>query len=231
VDVDRTFARAKAASAVARGQPLRWFEELYLAAERGEAVVPWADLRPNPHLVTWPLLDALRPANALVVGCGFGDDAEWLAGTGVRVTAFDVAPAAVAACRRRFPDSSVDYVVADLLDPPAGWTERRFDLVVEAYTIQVLPPDSPARLAAFGALAALTGDTLLVIARARDGSDGRGSMPWPLTVEEMDRFEDLGLTTVAFEDYADAEEPAVRRFRGTYERTSTRPSVSRTDGR
>ena len=219
--VDRARARAYAAAAVANGEPLRWFEELYAAASAGEAEVPWADLRPNPHLVTWPLLDQRHFQSALVVGCGLGDDAEWLAACGVAVTAFDIAHSAVSACRRRFPHSSVDYVVADLLDLPTELAGKRFDLVVEAYTVQVLPPESPERAASFVALTSVTGDTLFVIARGREPTDDPGSMPWPLTSEEMMRFEDLGLTNIAFEDYPDPEEPTVRRFRAAYRRETT----------
>ena len=215
---DRARARAYAADAVASGEPLRWFEELYAAASAGEAEVPWADLQPNPHLVTWPLLDQRHFHSALVVGCGLGDDAEWLAARGLAVTAFDIAPSAVSACRRRFPRSSVNYVVADLLDLPRELAGKRFDLVVEAYTVQVLPPESSERAASFGALTSLTGDTLFVIARGREPTDDPGSMPWPLTSEEMMRFEDLGLTNIAFEDYPDPEEPNVRRFRAAYRR-------------
>jgi len=221
VVVDRARARAFAADAVAGGEPLRWFEELYAAASAGEADVPWADLRPNPHLVTWPLLDQQDPENALVVGCGLGDDAEWLAARGLAVTAFDIAPSAISACGRRFSHSSVNYVVADLLNLPTEWVKERFDLVVEAYTVQVLPPGSPERAASFGALASLTGGALVVIARGREPADNPGSMPWPLTLAEMKRFEELGLTNIAFEDYPDPEEPTVRRFRATYRRETT----------
>ncbi len=153
-----------------------------------------------------------------MVGCGLGDDAEWLAARGLAVTAFDISRSAISACGRRFPASSVNYVVADLLDLPTQWVNEPFDLVVEAYTVQVLPPGSPQRAASFGALASVTAGTLLVIARGREPADDRGSMPWPLTIEEMGRFEELGLANIAFEDYPDPEEPTVRRFRATYRR-------------
>jgi hypothetical protein len=156
-----------------------------------------------------------------VVGCGLGDDAEWLAARGLAVTAFDIAPSAVSACGERFPGSSVNYVVANLLGLPRQWARQRFDLVVEAYTVQVLPPGSPERAASFGALASLTGGTLLVIARGREPADDPGSMPWPLTAEEMTRFEELGLTKIQFEDYPDPEDLNVRRFRGEYRRGTT----------
>src|SRR6185436_20519724 len=70
---DRARARALARAAIDRDRPLDWFEELYREAEAGTAVVPWADLVPNPHLVEW--LDQHPPprGRALDVGCGLGD--------------------------------------------------------------------------------------------------------------------------------------------------------------
>ena len=106
---DRSVARRYAQEALAAGDPTGWFERLYDAAERGEATVPWAELRPNPHLLTWAASRGVRGAGeaALVVGCGLGDDAEALAGMGFSVSAFDVAGTAIARCRARFPDSPV----------------------------------------------------------------------------------------------------------------------------
>ncbi len=138
-----------AKAALNRGDHVGWFEELYAAAESGSAVVPWADLHVNPQLSSWNLLDTARISSALVVGCGLGDDAEWLAAQGFAVTAFDISATAIVACRRRFPHSSVDYVQTSLLSPPAEWIADPFDLVVESYTIQVLPPGSPERTASY----------------------------------------------------------------------------------
>jgi ubiquinone/menaquinone biosynthesis C-methylase UbiE len=73
-----------------------------------------------------------------VVGCGLGDDAEYVAGRGFDTVAFDISASAIRAARRRYPDSAVHYVTADLLDPPGEW-ERAFDLVVESLTLQALP--------------------------------------------------------------------------------------------
>ena len=70
-----------------------------------------------------------------MVGCGLGYDAEFLAGRGFAVTAFDLAPTAIAGAKRLYPDSRVTYLAADLLDLPAAWAGG-FDLVVEADTVQ-----------------------------------------------------------------------------------------------
>ncbi len=66
---------------------------------------------------------------ALVVGCGYGADAEYLALLGFHTTAFDFAPAAIAAARRKHPDTRVTSLVADVLNLPREW-QGRFDLVI-----------------------------------------------------------------------------------------------------
>src|SRR3954469_4403430 len=116
-DDKRATARALAARAVDDGEPLRWFEELYAAADRGDAVVPWADLTPNPVLVRELESLAVQGLRTLVVGCGYGDDATFLAAAGAVVTAFDVSPSAVAHCRQRFPDAHVTWIAADAVTP------------------------------------------------------------------------------------------------------------------
>ena len=134
------------ARALSAGDPTGWFEPLYAAAEEGAAVVPW-DRGGAPHwlLTAWAERKAPNGAGrrALVVGCGLGADAEYVAGRGFAVLAFDISASAIRAARRRFPGSTVDYRVADLLAPPAGWGQA-FDLVVESQTVQALP-DPPRR--------------------------------------------------------------------------------------
>ncbi|HEV7733251.1 MAG TPA: class I SAM-dependent methyltransferase [Candidatus Binatia bacterium] len=214
---DRTRARALAQDAVAAGRPTAWFETLYREAQDGSAVVPWADLVPNPHLVEW--LDAHRPApgRALDVGTGLGDNAEELAHRGFEVTAFDVAATAVAQARRRFPASRVTYVVADLLAPPPEW-RGAFALVAETYTLQVLPPSVRGAAARMLRNLVAPGGTLLVIARGREASEPEGAMPWPLTRTEIEGLAGDGVTLVALEDFLDDEVPPVRRFRAVLRR-------------
>src|SRR5439155_12344874 len=128
------------AQLLAGDDPAAGFERLYQAAEAGEAVVPWRRGAPNPLLVEWAQARQISGGErrALVVGSGFGDDAEFVAGLGFDTVAFDIAPTAVDGARRRFPESTVRYLVADLLDPPDEWPES-FDLVVEIMTVQSLP--------------------------------------------------------------------------------------------
>ncbi|MEV6966295.1 class I SAM-dependent methyltransferase [Hamadaea sp. NPDC051192] len=214
---DRSTARRLAAESVAAGEPTAWFETLYAAAEHGDAVVPWADLEPNPLLVRWAAGRATATGRAVVIGCGLGDDAEFLAGLGYDVVAFDVAPTAVAAARRRFPSSRVDYQVADLLDLPPDWLGA-FDFVLEVYTVQVLLGE--ARRMAIVNSAALTGPggTLLVLARARDDDGDPGQMPWPLTRAEVAAFATGGLVASAVDEVLDDEDPPVRRWVAEFHR-------------
>src|SRR5262249_42607400 len=157
-DQNRAFARELAAESLANGDNVGWFEKLYAAAESGSATVPWADFTPNPNLVAAladlsglpypagvPDLHMAPPRErALVVGCGYGDDAEYVAWLGFDTVAFDVAPSAITGALHYHPQSTVEYVTADLLAPPDGWVDA-FDLVVEVYTIQVLTGDARRR--------------------------------------------------------------------------------------
>lgn len=216
---DRRRARELAAEFHGRGDPTGWFEALYREAEEGKSTVPWVDYHPTPHLVGFWIQHPQQTAgkSALVVGSGFGDDAEQLARWGFRTTAFDISETAIRNARKRFVNSAVDYHVANLLNPPAHW-RGNFDFVFEANTLQVLPtalrPQASKNIAAF----VRPGGLLLVIARAREPADPEGEMPWPLTRSEISAFAYVGLEELLFDILPDVSEPGVRRFRVLYRR-------------
>ena len=174
-----------------------WFEALYARSADEPERIPWARLAPQPELVSW--LDRRPPASgtaALVVACGLGDDAEELARRGCAVDAFDLAPSAIDAARRRFPASAVRYRVADLFARPADWT-RRFAIVVEVLTVQSLPPEAHR-----DAIAAITGCVapgghLLVRTAVRGDEEPVHSRPWPLRHAELSWFTADGLVEAA----------------------------------
>jgi 2-polyprenyl-6-methoxyphenol hydroxylase-like FAD-dependent oxidoreductase len=198
----------------ADGSPTAWFEELYAAAARGRATVPWDRGQPHPLLVEWTEQGAVRGdgRTALVVGTGLGYDAELLSQLGFKTTAFDVSPTAVQAVRDRFPNSSVSYLTADLLALPPGW-KSAFDLVVEIFTIQSLPRRvrDDATAAVRGTVA--SGGTLLVIASVSDDDDPAGP-PWPLTQSEVEAFATDGLTPILVEEL-----PEPHRWRAEFRRS------------
>ena len=228
---DREFIRSLAREHLSRGDATGWFDRLYQHAAGDADALPWADMWPNPHLIAWLDREKIRGdgQTALVVGCGLGDDAEELRARGFDVTAFDISPTAVEWCKKRFPKSSVNFVTADALDPPADWTGT-FDFIFEAYTLQALP--APQRHVAIDRLARLPapGGQILIVCRGRDASDPEGAIPWPLTLEDLSRFERAGLRRISFDDFveeaarppaaeaAGLAEPPARRFRALYRR-------------
>jgi SAM-dependent methyltransferase len=221
-DPKRSRARELAASHLARGDAVGWFEALYAEAGADPAKVPWADLRPNPNLVDWFAVHPIdgNGRRALVVGCGLGDDAEFLAARGFRVTAFDISPTAVDWCRKRFPQSNVSYDVGDLLSPAPAWRQA-FDFVFEAYTLQVMPAELRERAMPNLADAVKPGGTLLLICRGRSPEDDKGQMPWPLLRSELSALERAGLSLEEFDEFWDRhDDPPAWRFRVRYSRAA-----------
>ena len=174
----------------------------------------------NGWLIDWIETAQLNLQNLriLVVGCGLGDDAEYLAKLGAKVTAFDLSQTAIDWCRHRFPTSQVSYQAVDLFAAPAEW-KLSFDLVIEIYTIQALPANiRPNAIDCIGNFVAPNGK-LFVVCRGRDPEDACDNLPFPLTKAELNRFTDGGLNQISFADSIDTLDTApARRFRIVYER-------------
>jgi 2-polyprenyl-3-methyl-5-hydroxy-6-metoxy-1,4-benzoquinol methylase len=215
----RERARALAKESLSQGDALGWFEKLYREADGASSRVPWADREGHPLLREWLAEHgaSLRGARALVVGCGLGEDAEELARAGAQVSAFDVAPTAVAWCTRLWPNSSVEYSTANLLAPPPSW-RAAFDFVLEIYTLQALPAELREQAARNMAQCVGPGGRLLAISRAREPAEPLGELPWPLVRSEVERFTEFGLRAVRLEDLASAGDPPTRHWRALFQR-------------
>ncbi|MFD3508181.1 class I SAM-dependent methyltransferase [Nocardia sp. NPDC058666] len=212
--------RRLAAQALAANDPTGWFEPLYAEAAAGNSVVPWDRDVPNPLLVDWfRTADLPQGARGLVIGCGYGTDAEYVASQGIRTTAFDVSPTAIRAARARFPHSPVTYTVADLLDPPPAWLHA-FDVVIESITVQSLPPD--VRTTAITNIANLLSPnaTLLVIADIHRPTDTTGP-PWPLTRADIDTFTTPDLIQVRVETVPRPDTSGRHRWRAEFHRPAS----------
>lgn len=180
-----------------RSEPSGWFDHIYQQAGNDANLVPWAKMQPYPYFHHW--LNQLPPnnllgLNSLVIGCGLGDDAEALANLGIEnITAFDISPHAIAWCKKRFPNSKVNYVVADLFNLNAQWN-KKFDFVYECRNIQALPLNVRTEVIINIANLVANNGILLVINYFRDhDQELTDSPPWPLSKQEFDLFKKLGL--------------------------------------
>jgi 2-polyprenyl-3-methyl-5-hydroxy-6-metoxy-1,4-benzoquinol methylase len=135
-----------AAASLAAHDPTDWFDQLYAAGASGQVQMPWSRIEPHPLLTGWVQDRNLTGAGrqAVVVGCGLGADAEYLASLQFDTIGFDISETAIRLASQRFPGSKVRYVTADVLDLPAQWIHG-FDLVAEIITVQALPDPLAAR--------------------------------------------------------------------------------------
>jgi len=193
------------------GEPLRWFEELYAGANRNSNEIPWARMEPHPKMVEWIANQPDVQGKALVIGCGLGDDAEWLSVAGFEVTAFDISESSIQWCKERFPSTAVDYIVADLLNPPGAWFNA-FDLVVEIHILQAIPEEvrDPAAAQIPGLLN--SDGSLLCIGRlAGLQTPNETPPPWPLSRTWLEgRFSSLNPTS--FQHFTYEESPSIDRY-------------------
>lgn len=197
-------------------RPTEWFDSIYTDAEGDYRNVFWADLEPSPYLIGWLEKHNIKNGKkAIAIGCGVGDDAEALSRAGYEVTAFDISPEAIRLCKKRYPNSNVNYLVTDLFDYPQEWKEN-FDLVYECNTIQVLP--GKYRIKARDAMVSLLAldAYILVSCRSRLQGQQKNDIPLPLDREEIDGFVRCGLKEESFEAYDDTQDPPVPHYFAVY---------------
>jgi len=203
----QTHADVLAERFVAANDPTGWFNELYSAGARGTVTMPWDHETPQAEFAHWlqeqSAADLGGNRSAIVVGCGLGADAEYLARFGFRTSAFDISERAIAIAAARHRGSPVTYSTADVFDLPAGWTQA-FDLVVEIYTVQALPLSlRQEAMTAIGGLVAPGGRLLAIQVIRPDGSPTPDGPPWPVTRAEINGFAAAGLRPVAIEQLVD----------------------------
>lgn len=202
-----------------KDEPTAWFDSIYVDAQGDHTAVFWADLEPSPYLLKWLKQCVFKHVGckAIVIGCGVGDDAEALSKSGYEVTAFDISPEAIQLCKNRYPNTSVNYLVADLFDYPTQWAES-FDLVYECNTIQVLP--GKYRIQARDAMVSLLSwqGYILVSCRSRLKGEQEDDIPLPLDKDEIDGFVRVGLNEESFEIYDDNQVPSVSHFFASYQK-------------
>ena len=182
-----------------------WFEDLYSIAEKNPNLIPWSKGEPHPFLVDWlENQSKLKAGSALVVGCGLGEDAIYLAERGWNVTAFDLSASAIDWVKQMHPHPSISWEVGDLLDPQLSWIGA-FDLVLEVHILQAIPESF--RIPASTKLAPLVRQegVLMCIGRMNPATpievDGP---PWPLDrsfIESIGtELDEIDFFTTQYED-------------------------------
>jgi 2-polyprenyl-3-methyl-5-hydroxy-6-metoxy-1,4-benzoquinol methylase len=199
-------------------RPSDWFEPLYSNSNTDGEGVPWANMETHPSFAKWLSRNPLDGDEklALVVGCGMGDDAIELESVGFRVTAFDISETAINYCKERFPQSKVDFVQADLLEGQSRW-HRKFDFVLEIFTVQALPPKyEKESIESISNFVAPRGQLLVIADVGRKERLFENGPPWLLTPGHIDSFVSCGLrvqeTVVGKQPPKDGEEIYVTTF-------------------
>lgn len=201
-----------------KSDPSAWFDILYQEAGDDVTQIPWAKMQPYPYFQDW--LNQIEIFNkyspTLVIGCGLGDDAEALAHRGfTNVTAFDISPHAINWCKKRFPNSSVNYVVADLFNLDPSWCGK-FSLVYECRNIQALPLNVRSEIITNIANLVHENGILLVIDRLRGDDDIIQGPPWALSKAEFDLFIKLGFKQTRIDTFFEGENQEVTSLRIEY---------------
>ena len=204
---------------IAENNPTGWFEALYKEAAGDNEKIPWADLEPNRFLRQWADKTNLRGGNrnALVVGCGLGDDARFLYDLGFNVTAFDISATAIEWAQKLHADTDMKFAAADLFAAPKDWYQA-FEFVLEVYTIQPLPLQMrPQVIDAIANFVAPQGK-LIVVTRGRANDEEPTDLPWALSREDLSRFEKSNLKQICFEEMLGDEDEPITRFVVEYEK-------------
>ena len=204
------------------------FDAVYREAQGDRGRVPWSHRKPSPSMVNWMNAEAprhLRPgARIVVVGCGLGEDAVFLAERGYEVCAFDISETAIEWARRLHPEHRDLFCCADLLDLPPSLVHR-FDLAVEVHTLQALPPAHRIEVARGIGRLLTHGGLVLACARGRSEDiplDGLEGPPFPFTPDELrDVLLRADLEPVGeVASFEDNNHPPVQRLRAVFQRGS-----------
>ena len=184
---------------VSENKPNDWFETLYSESNTSGNGIPWANMAPHPIFKNW--IDKTSPLKsektALVVGCGLGDDAIELENKGYKVTAFDVSDSAIAFCKQRFPDSKVEFIKADLIEGITSWY-RKFDFVLEIFTIQALPPKyEEVLIKNISDFISKNGELIVITEIQTEKRIYKNGPPWLLNKDYIKSFEKCGLKHIS----------------------------------
>lgn len=136
----------------------------------GDRAQSMANSQPNPHLIGET--EGLAPGTALDAGCGAGAEAIWLAARGWKVTAADIASAALDRAAARAVAAGVGGVAWVQADLSVWEPDTSYDLVTTHYAHPSIPQlELYDRISSWVA----PGGTLLIVGHLHHGPSGTGS--------------------------------------------------------
>lgn len=112
-----------------------WWSKAYQEGRAG-----WDLQAPHPALIDMSPRLKLPKSRVLVMGCGEGHDAAYLAQEGHRVTAVDFSAEALSRARKKYGHLDIEFVQADIFKLP-GHFARAFDFVLEHTLYCAVPPE------------------------------------------------------------------------------------------
>src|SRR5258707_7465877 len=148
------------------GSPHIDFDAIYRGESPGEGMAPtttppWDNKEPSESVIAWQTGGWVH-GDVLDIGCGYGDNAVYLAKNGHPVTGLDISPTALKTAEQPAKDAGVDvkFAVADStkLD---GYTDA-FDTVIDSGLFHSLDDDGRRSYAAAVHRAARSGAPLLL---------------------------------------------------------------------
>ena len=161
-----------------------FFEEIYAKASGSERSIPWQSgthrsVREYPKHKFWPK----EIETILVVGCGLGDDAEYLSKLGYKVSASDASQTAIRWAKKRYPESKVNFFVDDLSSENEV-RPRDFDLVIEVRVLQSISKAFRSEAAKQIVSQIKEQGFFLSVCRRRENLVEDTGPPWALTQKE-----------------------------------------------
>jgi SAM-dependent methyltransferase len=135
--------------------------DAYYRGEYPEEGIPWDTKAPKGNVVAWQIAGLVH-GHVLDIGCGFGDNAIYLAQQGFTVTGLDISPTALITAERRAKDAGVNitFAVADAIKLD-GYTDA-FDTVIDNGMFHCLTDDGKCSYASALHRATRAGATLLL---------------------------------------------------------------------
>jgi len=180
-----------------------FFENVYKNASENLDKIPWATFDANEYLQDFfKNKEKVTNKKALVIGCGLGDDAQFLTKMGYIVDAIDISPTSIKLAKQRFDNKNINFSVEDIFELPSNMINN-YDFVYEGLTIQSIDPKH--RIQLIEIISSLNNDNgeLLLYTNYQEDIDTFGGPPWPLYKRDLALFLDYDYK---LEDYKEEYE-------------------------